>query len=193
MPVHNDDSVCKQITGHPGVGLACSIPLGGLVGLVVSVYGYNYMMKGFDAFNDTLLDLKVDGEAFFDMLGFIIYLIVLANALVMLYGLREKVRIRTGMLPHVPTCPMWCVKLLVKQAINIVVFAALLVSVITFLSMEAVYVLFLALNASCDNPGATVEDIADLMGSKEGATTICDAIDGEGRLFLFSLLWPRRA
>ena len=57
------------------------------------------------------------------------YIVILADALVVLYGLREKCRTRWNMLSHLPTLGLGClIKFALKSFIHIAVCLSLVVS-----------------------------------------------------------------
>jgi hypothetical protein len=75
---------------------------------------------------------SVDGVDLELYAGYVGYVVILADAMVMLYGLREKVRTRMNILSHLPTLCLGCiVKLALKSAIHLAVCGALVFSAVS--------------------------------------------------------------
>jgi hypothetical protein len=154
------------------------------------------MMSGIDGFDEALKDMGVDGLS--DLVVYLqnaIYVIVLANAIVVVYGFREKCRIRNDILGHISFCCLpGLIKFLVKTVIHLVVCAALLICLILAFVMEGVYVLFLAIDGACGTGGDAVQSIVDLMPgeSENPIDEMCDAakngLDATREVFIGCLI-----
>lgn len=165
------------------------LPVGGVIGLLGSIVGFVYLRNGFDTLAGAFESMGVTiGLAVGSTVRDAGYLIVSANLVVALYGFREKTRVVMNCLGHLPTfCVGWLVKFGIKTTIHFFVSATLLLSFILSLLMEAIYVLFLSMDAACDSAQDTVQDTLDLLenvgfsvDSEYTADKICGFMD-EGK------------
>jgi len=158
----------------------CIPPVGGLTALVLAIGGVTYLFAGLEGVLDALDAMganfdDLDLETYY---GYVGYGVIIADALVVAYGLREKIRTRMNMLGHLPTLGLGClIKFAIKSLIHISVCGAFVFSSILMLIMEALYVLFLAIDASCDAGGDSVQKIVNVFSKKNGTIDdICDAM-----------------
>lgn len=174
--VHHDKKrPCSAIIGD-----LCIIPLGGVVGLFAAIFGFVWLNMGFsnllDALNKMGANLDEIGlDVYFNMVGPVV---IIADLFIVLYGFREKVRTRCNILGHHDVAGLGClIKFFIKMAVHITVVGALFVAMILMILVEFIWVIFLAVDASCDTGGSSAQDIIEIFSSDSGSVTeICDAV-----------------
>mmetsp|Transcript_46035 Transcript_46035/g.103984 ORF Transcript_46035/g.103984 Transcript_46035/m.103984 type:complete len:245 (-) Transcript_46035:380-1114(-) len=164
---------------NPLFALICTVPLGGFVGLAISSYGFDSLGKGLTKLNNGTEEMGVDLESVQDLVDLVGYAFIIANVLVVLYGLREKIRIWCGLLNHLHSCTPCLVKFVFKGLINLLVTFALVLVLVLAALFEAIYVICWALDSMCTTGVASaIEEIMDMMGgSTASIDQICKAAD----------------
>ena len=130
-------------------------------------------------FLDALEDLgmrSASSAAYWFQVG--VAVIIIANVTVTVYGFREKCRFRKGIFHHISweeydlPCFLKCisccvnpcfVKFLFKTAVHLTVLFSLVVSVGLALYVELMWIIFLAIHASCEVGGDAVGDLLNLV------------------------------
>jgi hypothetical protein len=162
-----------------------TVPLGGIVGLAGSAYGFfTYLNPGFSDAADALNDMGVDTGDLVSLVDSASSIFFLANVLVVLYGLREKCRTRLNILAHRTEGSAAMLKFLFKTAIHLCVIGSVALVVATFVYMEALYIMLVTIKAICTGSEDALEAVIDILdifgGGGTDTTEICDAA-GSGR------------
>ena len=167
-----DAPCCDRCMNAPPVTLACSVPLGGLIGLFVSLVGYAlFFAQGLESFEDVIEDLGINSaDQITLVLNYGVFVVSLANIFVTGYGLREKCRTRNDCLKHVTYCGFpSIIKFLVKSAVHLVVCFSVVLSLLLMFITEALWVAFLTIDAVCNSDVVdSVVEIMELIGSDTG-------------------------
>lgn len=197
VQLDDDAPCCDKIANSPPVAMLLSLPLGGGLGLVLSLYAYQFwFIEGLTDFTDALEDLGVKNASLLtNVLGKGVILIMLANCFVCLYGFREKCRIRNNIFGHISCCGIPCIiKFFVKTGVQLFVCAALAICLVFMAVLEAMWVVFLTIDAVCQSDALdAVTDILDLVGGDstditETCDTVASAKDGTWKTFLGCLI-----
>mmetsp|Transcript_54125 Transcript_54125/g.123325 ORF Transcript_54125/g.123325 Transcript_54125/m.123325 type:complete len:246 (-) Transcript_54125:77-814(-) len=169
----------KPCMAHPMIGFVLALPAGSLAGLVAAAYGFFTLQDPLSKLSDALNDMGLDVEEYLDYFNYVAYAFLLADILVSLYGLREKFRIRTNTCGHVGSCIPCCIKFIFKGFVNLIVVAALALTLVCMVLGEGLYVMCWTIDSVC-NTGQmeSIEEIMDLLGgSDNGLEQICSAAD----------------
>lgn len=196
-----DAPCCDQMFNSPPCATALTLPVGGGLGLLLSLYAYTFWyVDGLDDFATAAEDLGVKNmDQLTILLDQGVYLFILANVFVVAYGFREKCRIRNDMCHHISCCGIpCCLKFLVKGVVQLVVCGSVLMVLFLAVILEAMYVIFLTIDQVCKSASSTLESlepIFELMGSDGGTDALqekCDIVgagmDGTYKVLLGSLM-----
>jgi len=171
---------CDRCMNAAPVTLACSFPLGGLVGLVVSLAGYVlFFAQGIEAFESVIEDLGIDSaDQITLVLSYGVFIVSLANVFVTLYGLREKCRTRNDCMKHVTYCGFpSIIKFIVKSVVHLVVCFSVAISLLLMFITEALWVAFLTIDAVCNSDVVdSVVEIMELLGDASDITETCASV-----------------
>jgi hypothetical protein len=171
---------------------ACSFPVGGIIGLVVSLVGYQFFFaEGLSDFESVVEDLGVKNADNITLVATNgVYLIILANLFVCGYGFREKCRTRNDSCHHVTMCGFpSLIKFLVKTAVHLVVCGAVAIALILMLLTEGLYVAFATIDTVCSSDAVdSISEILDLLGETDNSLSdTCDSV-GNGLSGTFKVL-----
>ena len=180
VQLDDDAPCCDKMMNSPPVTLACSFPMGGFLGLVVSLAGYVlYFQDGLDAFESVVSDLGINNaDQITLVLTYGTQIIILANVFVTGYGLREKCRTRNDCLKHITMCGFpTLIKFLVKTAVHLVVCASVAIALLLMFITEALWVAFLTIDAVCSSDVVdSVVEIMELLGDASDITETCNSV-----------------
>jgi hypothetical protein len=154
--------------------------LGGAVALVASLYGFYVLKEGLADISACLDTLGVPvGSRLKTLLSMTNYLVI-PNFIIYIYGQREFVRRYDHKCTHGKTFLHMAVKwAIVKPVIGTMVVFTFLSCLITLIFVEAWYIMFLALDYTCDGTQDAIETLLDLMNSKLNVTSgDDDIVDG---------------
>ena len=125
-------------------------------------------------------------------------LVVMTNALVLVYGFREKARRRYNTCHHLRSCPAWCCKLGFICTLQALVTFCTLVSLLLLVLSEAVCMVTIAADATCSTGMGAVDATLGLIGIIGNTTNTvpleetCETLDelknGAFEMFLGSVL-----
>jgi len=159
-----------------------TIPLGGLIGFFISLYGYgNFFMENYKQLITDFESIGLNAPTINDIsLNTIVYYIIIAvavaNTLVCLYGFREKVRICFNCCHHINFCLCVVLKFNFKALISLVVVLAMALALILMVLFEFVFTLFYAINLVCGTDAVTA--IGDMLAAA-GAGNATSGIDAQ--------------
>jgi hypothetical protein len=176
-----------------------TIPLGSIVALVGSLYGYfRWIAQGFPDVEDSMDKMGVDFSAIVGIVNSGVAIFLIANILVVLYGFREKCRTRLNILGHRTEGAAVLIKFIYKTVLHLIVIGSIAIVIAVFLYMEALYIMLLTMNAICSSSSSSdileaVVDILDIFGGgSDNATKICDSTkegrDGALKCFIGALV-----
>lgn len=197
VQLDDDAPCCDKMMNSPPITTTCSFPLGGIIGLVASLAGYVfYFEKGLSDFESVVEDLGVkDADNITLVATNGVYLIIIANLFVCLYGLREKCRTRNDMCKHVTMCAFPSViKFLVKTGVHLVVCGSVAIALILMLITEGLWIAFATIDTVCGTDAMdSITEILDLLGDTDNSLTdtcnsVSNGMEGTFKVMIGSMI-----
>lgn len=192
-----DAPCCDKIMNSPPITTSCSLPLGGIIGLVASLAGYMFFFeKGLSDFESVVEDLGVKNADNITLVATNgVYIIIIANLFVCLYGFREKCRTRNDMCKHVTMCGFPVViKFLIKSVVHLVVCGSVAIALILMLITEGLWIAFATIDTVCGTDTMdSISEILDLLGETDNSLTdtcnsVSNGMDGTFKVMIGSMI-----
>jgi hypothetical protein len=156
---------CCAPEGKPcysaGICNICFVwPLGGLIGLFVSAYGYfNYLSPGYTDAEKALNGMGIDTASLGGLVGAGSVIFLMANLLVVGYGFREKFRTRLNKCHHFTNGAATTIKFAFKGVLHTIVLSSVGMVLALFVMFEALWIMLIVVKALCDAGGVSVKKI----------------------------------
>jgi len=152
------------------------LPIGGIVGFAIGVFGLTTFMSGWTDFRDSFEKMGVDYEELSSSGDSAIVFTWMANILVILYGFRERYRIRCAeCMPHKAGNCAWLIKFILKSFITLAAVLSFILNLYFALFISGIVVNLFVAKSMCEIDQGTALIVLEVLpgGTSSNGNKVC--------------------